>query len=192
MKRLFLFTACLMLAINAFAQNDAPKIKLPLKDNAIIYEEVVKLADSTINANELFNLAQTWFINNLKSPKSVLEINDREGAKLTGKGVAFYRSGYGSMPDVYLYYSVDVFVKTGKYRYRFYNFGYQNNLTDHNLDIRYNEYLNNNVSKVTFESKKAALLRYEKEFLFASKMENDLSISLKNSMTSSGTNLASF
>ncbi len=159
------------------------KIQLPLKDSAVVYEEVVRLTDTTISSDKLFTQAQNWFANTFKNSKSVLQVNDRQSSKLIGKGLSLYAHGINNEPDTYLYYSIDITVKNGRYRHRIYNIGFTSGTTDWLLDQSYSHYLHNEIHKMWYESKKQGLARYVNEINFANATALALATSIKSFMT---------
>ncbi len=177
MKKNLLIILFGLLCIKANAQ----KIELPLKDSDVVYEEVVKLQDTTISSDKLFSLAQTWFANTFKDSKSVLQVNDRQSLKLIGKGVVLFTKGLNNI-DTYIYYTVAVDIKQGRYRYRVYNIGFETGNSTDDLSKGYSHYLHGEIHRALLESKKAALKRYENDFYFVNKKISDLITSLKANM----------
>ena len=177
MKKLILLLLILS-GVNVYAQ----KIKLPLQDSTIVYENVVKLKDTTTNADKLFSFAQTWFANTFKNPKSVLLINDRHSAKLIGKGAILCSPATAKLPAAYLYYLAEVVVKNGRYRYRFYGISYDFGHGETDLSTAYQHYKEGNLHKLAFESKNGAAKRYEDYFNFADKNITQLISSLTTGM----------
>jgi hypothetical protein len=92
----------------------------------IVYTEIVNV-DST-NLKELYVRAHTWFANNFKSAKSVIQLDDKEAGKIIGKGyflAGIPKSNSGvvkSAISVSVYFTVDIQVKDGRYRYLFSDF----------------------------------------------------------------------
>lgn len=177
MKRLLLAILLLSLSIKAVSQN----IVLPLKDSMIYYEDVVKVAD-TVSADKLFSLAQTWFANTFKNSKSVLQLNDRQSMKLIGKGLEFLHPSFASTPATYIYYTVAIDIKQGRYRYRIYDFGFETGNESEGASKGYSHYLHGEIHRVGFEGKKSAIKRYEHDYGFIGITANNLILSLKNSM----------
>ena len=178
MKQILLVILSVAISNKCFSQG----IVLPLKDSSIYYEEVVKVAD-TVSADKLFTLAQTWFANTFKNSKSVLQVNDRQSMKLIGKGVAYMHKVYGSDLDEYIYYTIAVDIKPGRYRYRVYDIGFEAGSQTEGASKGYSHYLHGEIHKQLLESKKQALKRYENDYGFIGLTTNNLIKSLKNSMT---------
>ncbi|HTI60766.1 DUF4468 domain-containing protein [Mucilaginibacter sp.] len=165
------------LSFRCLSQN----VALPLKDSLIYYEEVVTAPD-TANKDILFSLAQTWFANAFKNSKSVLQVNDRQSMKLIGKGVSLLRNGYGNRSDEYIYYTIAVDIKPGRYRYRIYDFGFESGSQTEEASIGYSHYLHGEIHKMVLESKKQALKRYEYDYRMIGLTATSLIGSLKNAM----------
>ena len=129
MKRiLFLFAVSIIIIISPAQQVDSYVIEgrniFPLDENGkITYSEVVN-ADS-ITSDELFVRAHTWFANSFKSANNVIQLNDKEAGRLIGKGnldAGIPKSNSGIIKSgilVFVYFTVDIQVKEGKYKYTF-------------------------------------------------------------------------
>jgi hypothetical protein len=178
MKKLILILFLLPL----FAK--AQKIELPLKDSTIMYEEIISVKDSGATADKMFTLAQSWFANTFNNSKSVLRVNDRVSHQLIGKGSELFENGIGYNPSVYLNYTIAVDIKDGKYRYRVYDLSYESGSGYfYQLSQGYSHYLHDEIKQMVFESKKKAIKRYEKEFIFADTKARALIQSLKSNMS---------
>jgi hypothetical protein len=177
MKILLLAIVLLTISIRSNCQ----QLNLPLKDSAIYYEDVVILSD-TDNASKLFSIAQTWFANSFKDSKSVLQVNDRQSMKLIGKGVALIHPEFESTLPTYIYYTIAVDIKQGRYRYRVYDFGFESGSQTEDASKGYSHYLHGEIHKLLFESKKQALKRYVYDYSFINKTAISLIKSLKNNM----------
>jgi hypothetical protein len=112
-----------LLCLNAKAQQ-TEKFKLPLSsDSTIVYEKVIPL-DSTYKSAILYKAAKTWFVNNFKSSKAVIQSEDQINGRFLGK---CYITGTGGLSyTVFIgdqcYFTIQIDIKDGKYRYRFYDF----------------------------------------------------------------------
>lgn len=178
MKIIGFFAILILLAVPSFSQN----IILPLKDSAIYYEDIVKVSH-TVSADKLFTIAQTWFANTFKNSKSVLQVNDRQSMKLIGKGLALLHPSFGSTLETYIYYTVAVDIKQGRYRYKVYDFGFESGNETEDASGGYSHYLHGEIHKALFESKKQATKRYEHDYGFIGFTATNLILSLKNSMS---------
>jgi hypothetical protein len=162
----------LILAFKSYAQ----KMQLPLKDSSIFYEGVVKLSDSTVSKNVLFSDALVWFVDTYYQPKIVLQLEDRKGGRLIGKGVQTFETNKPRLS-----YSIEVDLKKGKYRYRVYNLKMLDGLDTINVSHDYSLYLHDNLEEQQelFEGKKGIVKRYENKFATIDKFINTLILSLK-------------
>ncbi len=129
MKRILIF---LMMSFSVFytnAQQMAPSEIVnnnifPLDENGkITYSEVVDA--NNITSDELFLRAHTWVANRFKSANNVIQLNDKEAGRLIGKGnldAGIPKSNSGIIKSgilVFVYFTVDIQVKEGKYKYSF-------------------------------------------------------------------------
>lgn len=98
-------------------------LSLPAAVNAqestpISFSEVVKV--DSVNKDELFNRARSWFNKSFRSSKDVLNINDKETGALSGKGLMQYYSkifmGSEATRGV-IRFTVTIQVKDGRYKY---------------------------------------------------------------------------
>lgn len=171
MKKLILLTLFIGFEINAYPQ----KIDLPLKDSIVIYEDVVKLSDTTIKKNFLFSAAKAWFANSFNDSKSVLRDQDLDAGRIIGKGTG---NGYS--------FTIEIVVKDGKYRYRIYDLErYEpnnNNFLIKSISIAYSRYLHDNPPRLLFESKKGAMKAYDHIFFVLNEDIQKTIFSLKSSM----------
>jgi len=94
---------------------------IPLKDGKIFYDQVVEMPGMSKEA--IFILLRNVFVEQFNDSKYVLEVNDPEAGRLTGKAAFRYS---GSKQRVYtegwVTYLVSFAVKDGKFRYQLYNF----------------------------------------------------------------------
>lgn len=182
MKRIFVIALLSLITHYSYSQSNI----LPLKDSSIYYDEIVKVSD-TVNADKLYSLAQTWFAKAFKNTKLVLQVNDRQSLKLIGKGITFLKKGIGDNLDIYIYYTIAVDIKQGRYRYRFYDFGFESGGQTEDASKGYSHYLHGEIHRMLFESNKQALKRYEFDYFdylainkTALKLIADLKISMSN------------
>lgn len=95
-----------------------PLLSIAQSNEPITFTEVVKVdsADHT----ELFNRARSWFNENFRSSKDVLNIADKETGELAGKGLTqFYSSNFIGSATVrgVIRFAVTIQVKDGRYKY---------------------------------------------------------------------------
>jgi hypothetical protein len=114
MKITLLF--CFMLtALYAGAQEK----KLPVDlEGHVVYTNVIMASDTNTAKAKIYAAAKLWMANSFKDLRKPIEIDDAANGRLTGKG------GNNFMVDgaqVTVYYSVEILVKKGKLKYKFYN-----------------------------------------------------------------------
>ena len=99
---------------------------LPKVDGKYEYSEVVQL-DSTYKKDMLYKNSKLFFADAFKSAKDIIQYDDRDEGKVIGKGNFNIEGGQA----VFLNYvtekwivnfSLELFSKDGKYRYRIYDF----------------------------------------------------------------------
>lgn len=93
---------------------------IPQKDGNYMYENII-IADS-LTKEELYTKAKVWFVQSFKSPKDVLQMDDKEAGRIIGKG--YFSFDYPFFVETYtmkVYFTVDITVKDGKYRIQFYD-----------------------------------------------------------------------
>lgn len=97
-------------------------IQIDKETNKVVFEEVVSV-DSTISKTELYFRAREWFANTFKSANDVIQMDDKEAGKIIGKGTKQYTTSF--VINIYqniLYYTVNISVKDGRYKYIISNF----------------------------------------------------------------------
>ena len=114
MKITLLF--CFMLtAFYAGAQEK----KLPVDlEGRVVYTNVLLATDTNTAKAKIYAAAKLWMTNTFKDLRKPVEIDDAANGRLTGKG------GNNFIVDgaqVTVYYSVEILVKKGKLKYKFYN-----------------------------------------------------------------------
>jgi len=108
MKNLLLaFIFCLPI----FASAQRPTIDSITKK--VTYSDVVSIVSS--NKDQLYNNAKIWFINNFKSANDVIQLDDKQAGHIIGKGLT-------QLPDSRLWFTVDLQLKDGRYKYTLTNF----------------------------------------------------------------------
>lgn len=119
--KLFLLFSISLFSVSAFSQ----KLPVDSETQKVAFSEVVEVPG--VNKNELYGRALTWFAKTYGSSKSVLEIQDKDGGKLFGKGltdVTFKNPPMGSMYGGTVSYTISVIVKDGKYKYSITDFNH--------------------------------------------------------------------
>ena len=186
MKKLFIVIFPVLFSFFVKAQD---KVSLPLSvDSTIIYQGVV-MVDSTYKQNQLYSQAKEWFANTFKSAKEVIESDDELNGRLIGKFTDQGEQtiiGGNAIPQI-CEVTVEIDVKNGKYRYRFYNFNGQSTffgvVFPINVSERYLMYLHGNFPKGAFTSKKTLYFTldevYSKFNLAMASIINELSLYMK-------------
>ena len=81
------------------------------------WTEVVQAGE--VSANELYNRGRMYFVNNYKSAKDVLQLEDRESGRLVGRaftdigwslGITYFRTR--------MYYTISISCREGRYKYQ--------------------------------------------------------------------------
>ena len=118
-----IFTIVFLTAfITAKAQinKDTVGLNIPVKNNEVIYTEVVNVNGKT--KDELYRNAQQWFINYFDGTAKFTQDVDKNDAYIIGRGVLKFTSGIRL--DANVLWGNDVTVKIeckdNKYRYTFY------------------------------------------------------------------------
>lgn len=83
--------------------------------------------DSTYKKDILYKNSKLFFADAFKSAKDVLQYDDREEGKIIGKGNFKIEGGQSVFLSYFtevwiVNFSIELFVKDGKYRYRIYDF----------------------------------------------------------------------
>lgn len=76
--------------------------------------------DPATNSDELYIRARRWFVDEFKSAKDVLQVQDKQSGELIGKGTFPIALSYAT--SGYVFFTVSVFVKDGNYKYEFKNY----------------------------------------------------------------------
>jgi len=156
MKNLLLLFAFIITSNFLSAQT----FKFPLSsDSTIEYTNVVQLKDTTTLKKEyLYSLIRTWFGNKFVNSKYVLQVDDQYSGRLLAKanGSADYC------------FSIEVFIKNAKYKYRVYNIQwlptFERQYMNVSVSIDYFKYLAGKPLKFGFESKNHAIKSYDDIF----------------------------
>ncbi|HEY8688444.1 MAG TPA: DUF4468 domain-containing protein [Chitinophagaceae bacterium] len=93
----------------------------PEENKEVLYTGVVNV-DSNLKKDELYVRARAWFVNEYKSAKDVIQMEDKQAGEIIGKGLisAIYTEGRGLLAiqwKITIWHTVSVFVKDGKYKY---------------------------------------------------------------------------
>ncbi|RPJ58303.1 MAG: DUF4468 domain-containing protein [Dehalococcoidia bacterium] len=161
MKKLKLILVLFIISIasQSIAQLNIEKIKkyFPVENKKITYTKIVKL-DSSYTSELLYKNAKKWIIDQFKSGKDVIQSEDKEQLYIIGKG--FFQHNLCHMllftSECKYWFTVNIEVKDGRYKYTVYDVIYNYRLTINNTSQYIREpfevYLSNaNNSKRTRE-----------------------------------------
>ncbi|MBS1528334.1 MAG: DUF4468 domain-containing protein [Bacteroidetes bacterium] len=128
------------------------------QDSLIDIERVIKLPDSTRSKDDLYNEARSWVSKTYPNSIQVLQLEDKASGHLICNGKEFVLSGFNG--GTYLSYTLEIWVKQGRYKYKVYNL----DLSGENygpLNDWFWAYNHDKFNKKILESKKEAKKRYE-------------------------------
>lgn len=110
MKKILLLVATLFFCLKGISQ-EYPE--------DWVYDEVVYLKDSTIQAGQIHNLAKLFIANQFKSAKDVIQLDDEKNQILIVKGlITTYGSFLGSkIEHGYVNFTLKLQSKNGRYKY---------------------------------------------------------------------------
>lgn len=180
MKKLLLTAVLAVACLLANAQT----LKMPLVNDKVEYTEIIKLKDSTISKEALYNRAYAWFASTFTNSNAVLRIQDKENGKITGRGTnPFYGWSYINTQLSYLNYFIDIDVKQGRYRYRIHSMDVAGT-PEMTVTEAYTRYLNNDGIPVDvwFDTKKKVAKRYGRCLVWADSFVQGLAKTLKEKM----------
>jgi len=121
MKKLISLSILLMSIVFARAQ-DKIIDTIPKIDGVYGYQEVVQL-DSSYKKDFLYKNAKIYFVNNFKSANAVIQYDNKEDAKIIGKGNITVNDANLVMAVKWVIsFTTEIACKDGKYRYRIYDF----------------------------------------------------------------------
>lgn len=86
----------------------------------ISYTEVVNV-DSTLSANELYSRARSWFAETYRSAQDVIQMDDKENAKIIGKS-NFKYDRINDKASGWVSYTITIEARNGRYKYTITNF----------------------------------------------------------------------
>lgn len=108
MKQSILIVLAVVLSVNTYAQDSLTQRQ---------WTSVVKV--DSVSKADLYNRARTWFAKTYGSAKSVIQMDDKEAGEIVGKGLVetWMSLGLGVKAHMFVYYTLTVYVKDGKYKY---------------------------------------------------------------------------
>jgi hypothetical protein len=113
MKRILLITFFITVSISSYAQIDTVGLHIPIKDNRVVYEQVIEIPERT--KPELLNNAKQWFVDFFKDSKNVIQNEDKNQGRIVGIGYIF------NQEKIYDKLTIQIDCKNGKYRYKIYD-----------------------------------------------------------------------
>lgn len=89
----------------------------PMKDNNIFYSGVLNV--DSVSKMELYRRAKRYIVENYKSGKDVIQLDDPLGYEVIGKGnyKVICHGAFGWSMEIYVEHTMKVSCKDGKYRY---------------------------------------------------------------------------
>ncbi|HMG82439.1 MAG TPA: DUF4468 domain-containing protein [Ferruginibacter sp.] len=133
MKQLFfLFITLSIFSFKSFAQKDISQQKIdsvyksfPKVDSQYEFSEIVVL-DSSFTKEVLYTNAELFFTDEFKSAINIIQYDNKEQGKIIGKGNLLVQETSAFVAtfnnnDFYVNFSLEIFCKDGKYKYRIYD-----------------------------------------------------------------------
>ncbi len=110
----------LLIPICSLSQDKDYNKLIPQKDGRYAYEEVV-IVDS-IKKDDIYVAAKRWMVDNFKSVKDAIQLDDTEAGMVIGKGFfTFEKSSMMTNYEYWIRFSLEISAKDGKYRIRVYD-----------------------------------------------------------------------
>lgn len=98
-------------------------------DTAKPYERIVVVkVDSSLTADELYPVAKRWFVDVFRDADEVIQIDDPQRHTIVGKGNFTFIASIlvaSAVRKGIMRFSVEVIVKNGRYRVRFYDYRHE-------------------------------------------------------------------
>lgn len=97
--------------------------ELPQNEFGAIYFNKINKIDS-VSKNELFLRSKTFFVNNFKSAKSVIQLEDKEAGVIIGKGYKYIVANSEALVSTAcdIYFTIKITSKDNKFRVEIYDF----------------------------------------------------------------------
>lgn len=136
---LVFISSCITSSKNSTVSNDTRKLYLPVKNNKIIYSQVVK--DSSLTKDELFKKAKRWMYS-VFDPKNLKTFDGKGYSQIVGTGFVAevndpnFLKNEGLMKGVVLlcHLTLEIRILNGKYRYGIYGFYYTDPFNSYKSD----------------------------------------------------------
>lgn len=107
-----------IIGINVNAQKK-DTAKILSENNGTVYYTGIVDVDTSLTKEQLFLRAKKWFAGFYVSGKEVMQVEDKEAGEMIGKG--YFKERYFEQ-DVYVWHTVEILVKQGKFKYIITNF----------------------------------------------------------------------
>lgn len=117
-----LFSLFLILTIPSFGQEEKLFDILPMKNGKVTYTGIVTV--DSINKIKLYNNVKKWFIEQYRSAKDVIQLDDKENGEVIGKGFFETNWQYTFVDErkVNVWHTVKIYLKDNKFKYEITNF----------------------------------------------------------------------
>lgn len=123
MKRIILILIILLKfsTLILFSQDILPIDK---ESGKITYSEIV-IVDNA-DAKALYNKAKIWFVHSFNSAQNVIQLDDKESAKIIGKGLFSVTSSVIVKADIgVVKFTIEINAKDGRYKYTITDFWHE-------------------------------------------------------------------
>lgn len=115
--------------------SSAQEKKIPVdKEGRVVYTNVLMAADTNTAKTQIYAAAKIWLATTFKAMRNPVQLDDAVNGRLVGKGSNTFVTDNAA---VTLYYSIEILVKKGKLKYKFYDIYFpasDTKLTDMNRD----------------------------------------------------------
>lgn len=119
MKRLILILLTAVPALG-FAQKDTLGLNLPIQEGKVVYEGIIEVPGKS--KDEIYKNLRQWFVDYFKNAKAVIQNEDKEVGRISGKGIVpiywKFSIGSGMYPNQM---TIQLDVKDSKYKYKIYD-----------------------------------------------------------------------
>ena len=122
MKKIIFLISFSLFALNARSQ-DFDLRMIPFKNDVPYFERVVEL-DSSYTKEALYANAKKWFIQIFPDLREVIQLDDKDGGEIIGKGILPIHWHYIGAEKNYQKFTIAISLKNGKYRFRIYDVTY--------------------------------------------------------------------
>ncbi|MCA0933095.1 DUF4468 domain-containing protein [Lutimonas saemankumensis] len=116
LKRHSYIIIILLFTINLLFAQDDPLTFNEDDEGNVIYTDVIKIDGKS--GLELYNRSKDWFVENYNSANDVIQLDDKDRLKITGKGFfnEVIKVGMAKL-DLDVYHTISIQAKDGRYKY---------------------------------------------------------------------------